>query len=81
MRTIEANEMNSTSWRKLATDAQSQPVKVTSTDMPEVVIVSAEEYKGFARLQLKTTVDQLSKQAKARGITDEKLKEILADEG
>jgi len=83
MRTIAANEVNKGGWRKVAQDAQLQPIRVTGDDAAEVVVMSSAQFdamRGASRDRLFAAVDRMQAEAKANGLTEEKLAELLADE-
>ena len=59
------------------------PVRVVSEAEGAVVVMSEAEYaklRGLAWDRLLALMDQLSAQAQASGLTEEKLEELLADE-
>ena len=71
-------------WRKLASDAAREPVKVTDDTVGSLVVLTEAEFarlKGFAWDRVYSAMDQLGKQAAASGLTEQKLDELLADEG
>lgn len=82
MREMAAREAKN-QFGRLLDAAQSGPVQVTKNGRPIGVMMSIEQYKrlrGAAWDALTETMDRLSAEASARGLTDGKLKELLADE-
>ena len=64
--------------------AQREPVMIRRQKRDVAVLLSAQEYERVCavnREELLRFSDQVSKKAKAQGLTEEKLQEILADEG
>jgi antitoxin Phd len=63
--------------------AERAPVTVTRKGRPAAVVMSVEDYerlRGAAWNRLSETMDAARKQAAGRGLTDELLDELLADE-
>jgi prevent-host-death family protein len=63
--------------------AQRQPVSITRNGRPSVVVISAESYarrQRMARERLRQALARAGKQASARGLTDDALEQLLADE-
>lgn len=63
--------------------AQREPVVIRRHDRDVAVILSAEEYERLRALnaaEFQRFCDRVAKQAAARGLTEEKLTEILADD-
>ncbi len=82
MRTVPADQAFS-DWRKLADTIRHQPVRVVGGTEGAMVVMSEAEYQklmGQAWDRLLASMDRLSEEAKASGLTEEKLEELLADE-
>lgn len=82
MKTISALDAKNR-FGELMEAAQRQPVAVTRNGRTSVIVVSADAYerrRRLARERLTQTIDRSSAHAKARGLTAEKLKNLLADE-
>ena len=82
MKEIGAREAKN-SFGLLLDAAQKAPVRVTKHGRPVGIVMSIEQYarlRGAAWEALAETMDRLSAEAAARGLTDEKLNELLADE-
>ena len=82
MKEIGAREAKN-SFGLLLDAAQKAPVRVTKHGRPVGIVMSIEQYarlRGAAWEALAETMDRLSAEAAARGLTDEKLDELLADE-
>ena len=82
MITVTADEA-AKDWRKLADAAQHEPVRVLEGADAGVVVLSVAEYERFRRLigqRLMETMDRMGAKAKAAGLTEDKLDELLADE-
>lgn len=63
--------------------AQRQPVSITRNGRPSVVVISAESYarrQRMARERLRQALARAGGQASARGLTDDALEQLLADE-
>lgn len=63
--------------------AQSAPVRVTKQGRPVGVLMSVQHYerlRGAAWERLAETMDAMSAQASAAGLTEEKLEQLLSDE-
>lgn len=63
--------------------AQRQPVVVTKQGRPAVVVMSTHEYESYQKQasdRLVNLMRDMHAQAKQRGLTEEKLDELLADE-
>lgn len=64
--------------------AQREPVMIRRQKRDVAVLLSAQEYERVCtvnREEILRFSDRVSKKAKAQGLTEEKLQEILADEG
>ncbi|MEK7509623.1 MAG: type II toxin-antitoxin system prevent-host-death family antitoxin [Patescibacteria group bacterium] len=57
------------------------PVTITNNGEPELIVMSPEEYKLIARYRVLMLADQLSAEAKKRGLTQKKLRKILDELG
>jgi prevent-host-death family protein len=82
MRTITATEAQG-SFGALLSSARHEAVQVTEDGKPAVVILPAADYErllGEARADLKQTLERLRASAAGRGLTEEKLAELLADD-
>ena len=82
MRTVAANRVVS-GWRKLAQDAQREPIRVAGDDSPDVVVMSSAQFDAIradAKGRFFATVARMQEHAKAQGLTDDKLEILLADE-
>ena len=75
--------------RDLATIAKRGPVTVMQNNAPVAVVVSAEEFAKLdednrirreAKVRLLSLMEDAGRQAEERGLTDEKLEQLLADE-
>ena len=63
--------------------AQSAPVRVTKQGRPVGVLMSVQHYerlRGAAWERLAETMDAMSAQAAAAGLTEEKLEQLIANE-
>ena len=63
--------------------AQSAPVRVTKQGRPVGVLMSVQHYerlRGAAWERLAKTMDAMSAQASAAGLTEEKLEQLLSNE-
>jgi prevent-host-death family protein len=82
MRTISSIDAR-TRFGQLLDAAECAPVTVTRKGRPAAVVMSVEDYerlRGAAWNRLSETMDTARTQAAARGLTDELLAELLADE-
>jgi prevent-host-death family protein len=82
MLTMTANEAK-THFGQLLDKAQRQPVQVTRHDRVVGVMISAEDYEAMRRFyadRLIASMDTLAARAAAKGLTEERLAELLADE-
>jgi antitoxin Phd len=82
MRTISSLDAKNR-FGQLLDAAQRAPVTVTKKGRPAAVVMSIEDYermRGAAWSRLLDTVATARKQAAERGLTDELLDELLADE-
>ena len=60
--------------------AQREPVRITRRGRPAGVLVSEEQYQqllGAAWDKLNETVTEMGKEAKSKGLTEDKLRELL----
>jgi prevent-host-death family protein len=83
MRTISSLDAKNR-FGQLLDAAQRAPVTVTKKGRPAVIVMSIEDYermRGAAWTRLFETMAMARKQAAERGLTDELLEELLADEG
>ena len=70
-------------WRKLASDARQQPLKIIGTQQETMIVMSEAEFqrmRGAAWDRLFSSMDRLAAEAKASGLTEEELDRLLADE-
>lgn len=68
---------------KVAEEAARAPVRIEDAGGHNVVVMSDELYGRLHRIlvqQLKESMDRIGEEAAARGLTEEKLDELLADE-
>ncbi len=68
----------------LVSAAQHQPVVIRNGNGESVLLLSPEEYKRFRQWRTEEFTkawEELSAEAQANGLTEEKLAELLADEG
>ena len=82
MLTMTANEAK-THFGQLLDKAQRQPVQVTRHDRVVGVMISAEDYEAMRRFyadRLIASMDAVAARAEAKGLTEERLAELLADE-
>ena len=82
VKTVATNRVAS-GWKRLAKDAQAQPIRVSGGDSPEVVVMSAAKYDAMrevTRQRFFESIDRMRAEAKANGLTDEILEDLLADE-
>lgn len=82
MQTFTANEAK-TRFGELIDRVQREPIQVTRHNRVVGVMVSAEDYQAmrvFYADRLQRTLKQSAEEAFAKGLTDEKLKQLLADE-
>lgn len=82
MQTISANEAK-THFGKLLDSAQREPIRVARHNRVVGVMVSAEDYeamRAFYANRLKHTLTQSAQTAADKGLTDEQLEQLLADE-
>ena len=82
MRTITTDDV-SRDWPSVAAEARHAPVRVSDKDGLDLVILSHEDYeriRGVIGQNLKEAMDIMGRTAEARGLTEEKLEELLADE-
>jgi prevent-host-death family protein len=82
MRTISAIDAKNR-FGQLLDAAQRAPVTVTKKGRPAAVVMSIEDYerfRGAAWKRLLETVETARKEAAGRGLTDERLDELLVDE-
>lgn len=82
MKTISALDAKNR-FGELIEAAQRQPVAVTRNGRPSVIVLSADSYarrQRMARERLQQAMERASAYAKAQGLTEETLAELLADE-
>ncbi|MGH6814369.1 MAG: hypothetical protein ACREC6_01555 [Hyphomicrobiaceae bacterium] len=82
MRTVTIDDVNK-DWRKVIAEAEHAPLRVRAHDLPSVVILSEidfERLRGYIGERLLETMDRMAATAKQRGLTEQKLDELLADE-
>ena len=82
MLTMTANEAK-THFGQLLDKAQRQPVQVTRHDRVVGVMISAEDYEAMRRFyadRLIASMDAVAARAEVKGLTEERLAELLADE-
>jgi len=82
MQTFTANEAK-TRFGELIDRVQREPVQVTRRNRVVGVMVSAEDYRAMREFyadRLRRALKQSAEEASAKGLTDEKLERLLADE-
>jgi len=82
MQTFTANEAK-TRFGELIDRVQREPIQVTRRNRVVGVMVSAEDYQGMRAFyvdRLQRTMRETAEHAAAKGLTDEKLEQLLADE-
>lgn len=82
MQTFTANDAK-TRFGELIDRVQREPVQVTRRNRVVGVMVSAEDYaamRAFYADRLRRTFEQVAEGAAAKGLTQEKLEQLLADE-
>lgn len=82
MRTVSSLDAKNR-FGQLLDAAQRAPVTVTKKGRPAAVVMSIEDYermRGVAWTRLSETMAMAQKQAAERGLTDELLDQLLADE-
>ena len=82
MKTIQAEQAFG-DLHKLANSIRQQPIKVVSAAEGAMVVMSEAEYQklmGQAWDRLLASMDRLTAEAEASGLTEERLGELLADE-
>jgi prevent-host-death family protein len=82
MKTITALEAK-TRFGEVLETAQRQPVSITRNGRPSVVMISAESYQRrqrMARERLRQSLQRAGEHAASRGMTDDVLGQLLADE-
>ena len=82
MQTFTANEAK-TRFGELIDRVQREPIQVTRRNRVVGVMVSAEDYqamRAFYADRLRHTLKESAEDAVAKGLTDEKLEQLLADE-
>lgn len=80
MRKIAARDARN-GFGRLLDEAERSPVRVTRAGRPDSVVMSADRYerlRGEAWDRLAETMDAMSRQAAANGLTESKLEEMLA---
>jgi len=83
MKTYSANEAK-TRFGEFIDEVQREPVRVMRRDRVVGVMVSAQDYEAmrtFYADRLRHTLRESAQSAAASGLTEEKLAELLADEG
>ncbi|MBN9430624.1 MAG: type II toxin-antitoxin system Phd/YefM family antitoxin [Burkholderiales bacterium] len=82
MQTFTANEAK-TRFGELIDRVQREPIQVTRRNRVVGVMVSAEDYQAMREFyadRLRRTLRQSAEEAAGKGLTDEKLEQLLADE-
>ncbi len=82
MQVFTANEAK-THFGEFIDKAQREPVKVTRRGRTVGILVSEEEYESMRNYyanRLLHTLDETANEAQEKGLTEEKLAELLADE-
>lgn len=82
MQTFTANEAK-TRFGELIDRVQREPIQVTRHNRVVGVMVSAEDYQAmrvFYADRLRSTLNQSAEEAVTKGLTVEKLEQLLADE-
>lgn len=82
MRTFTANEAK-TRFGELIDRVQREPIQVTRRNRVVGVMVSAEDYQAMREFyadRLRRTLQKSAEEAAGKGLTDEKLEQLLADE-
>lgn len=82
MQTFTANEAK-TRFGELIDRVQREPIQVTRRNRVVGVMVSAEDYQAMREFyadRLRRTLKQSAEEAAGKGLTDEKLEQLLADE-
>jgi PHD/YefM family antitoxin component YafN of YafNO toxin-antitoxin module len=82
MRTVTTEDVAS-NWNGVAAEAAKAPVRVHGKGLPDLVILSEAEYERFRRVageRLKEVMDRIGATATSNGMTEERLRELLADE-
>ena len=82
MQTFTANEAK-TRFGELIDRVQREPIQVTRRNRVVGVMVSAEDYhamRAFYADRLRHTLKESAAEAAAKGLTDEQLAQLLADE-
>lgn len=82
MRTFTANEAK-TRFGELIDRVQREPIQVTRRNRVVGVMVSAEDYQAMREFyadRLRRTLKQSAEEAADKGLTDEQLEQLLADE-
>lgn len=83
MRSVSATEAKQR-LAALLDAAQREPVLIRRQKRDVAVLLSTQEYErllGLNRAEFQRFCDRVAEKAAARGLTEEKLAEILADEG
>ncbi|HEY0296262.1 MAG TPA: type II toxin-antitoxin system Phd/YefM family antitoxin [Bordetella sp.] len=82
MQTFTANEAK-TRFGELIDRVQREPIQVTRRNRVVGVMVSAEDYQAMREFyadRLRRTLKQSAEEAAGKGLTDEKLEQLLANE-
>jgi len=82
MQTITANEAK-TRFGELIDRVQREPVQVTRHNRVVGVMVSAEDYQGMHAFyvdRVQRSMQEAARHAASKGLTDETLQQLLADE-
>jgi len=82
MQTFTANEAEAR-FDELIDRVQRESIQVTRRNRVTGVMISTEDYQGMRAFhvdQLRRTMGETAEQATAKGLTDEKLEQLLSDE-
>jgi PHD/YefM family antitoxin component YafN of YafNO toxin-antitoxin module len=82
MRTVSTQDVTN-DWPRVATQAETAPIRVHGEGVPDVVILSQVEYDRFRRYageRLKEVMDRMGTSANSNGLTEEGLETLLSDE-
>ncbi len=81
MRTVASSELPG-DWRKLAEEAQREPLHISGDGGPDVVVLSRAQYermRGAARERLKASLVRMHEEVARSNLTPEELETLLAD--